>query len=288
MDVHFKERWLCLMGFSKCVFRLRRGLQMKTGRKIAMMVFAVFAASALIQTTALRSRGQDTSMPPSQKVQDTDDAPIADYAASNVVADSPQDASRKEKGKLYDRQGIVRDRDTGGKPIVTFSHWDQWVPAIPAAKSSLIVTGEVVNAHAYLSNDRTGIYSEFTLRVEEVFKDNSGASVVPGGVVSMEREGGRVKFPSGRVVRYITAGRGMPRKGRSYIFFLELTEQRYSILTAYELRGGRVYPIDGEAAPEGRRWAGDVYKGIDAMQFLNEVRTSIAQSPTASEEGALK
>jgi hypothetical protein len=42
--------------------------------------------------------------------------------------------------------------------------------ALPTHISNAVVIGEVTDAKAYLSEDRTSVYSEFTIRVGEVLK----------------------------------------------------------------------------------------------------------------------
>jgi hypothetical protein len=137
----------------------------------------------------------------------------------------------------------------------------------------------VVDAQAYLSDDKTGVYSEFSVRIEEVLKNDSLTPSFPGSLVVAERYGGRVRFPSGRVTFYGNREQGMPRQGGRYIFFLERSDQQYSILTAYELLSGRIYPVDGSNAP-GRDSAysvGAAYENADATRFRNEVQRAITE-----------
>jgi hypothetical protein len=125
----------------------------------------------------------------------------------------------------------------------------------------------VVDAQAHLSNDKTGIYSEFTVQIREVLK---GSPVLkPVDLITVQREGGAVRFPSGRVQEYRIANQGFPSAGRSYVLFLNHndTSEDYSVLTAYELHKGRVLPLDN--AEQFR-----VYKDADASSFLSAVRES--------------
>lgn len=268
---------------------------MRSKSRIPLLVFTLLALAGLVLTTSLRSWGQSDPTSVSQKTKDEDHIPITDYDASildETTASSAQArALRRDTGKRYDTgvKGVIKDRDTGGRPVLTFSDWDTRLPAIPAAKSDVVALGEVINSQAYLSDDKTGVYSEFTVRVEEILKDNNVTSILPGSLIVTERRGGRVKFPSGRVLRYGVAGQGLPRNGRRYAFFLERNDQQYFILTAYELQSGQIHPLDGASALGGGRWAGDSYQGVDATQFLNEVRGIVAKSTRiAHDEGAVK
>lgn len=73
----------------------------------------------------------------------------------------------------------------------------------------------------------------------------------------------------------------MPRVGVRYIFFLKSSEfeNDYSIVTAYELKGGRVYPLDGYRNYQKTvRPPFDAYEGRDEKSFLGDVRTATLNS----------
>ncbi|HXG66548.1 MAG TPA: hypothetical protein VNO70_15720 [Blastocatellia bacterium] len=152
--------------------------------------------------------------------------------------------------------------------------------ALPAAQSDAVVRGEVIDAQAYLSNDKTGIYSEFTVRIGEVLKDFQQAPIADDQQITVEREGGAVKFSSGRIQRYSIANQRMPRVGRQYVLFLKYNEEGkdYSILTGYEIRRGRVIPLDALA-----QFA--AYKNSEEVSFLNAVKDAIARPAQTSKGG---
>ena len=70
----------------------------------------------------------------------------------------------------------------------------------------------------------------------------------------------------------------MPGVGQRYLFFLERNPEQYTILTAYELRSGRVRPLDGKNAPGGENseWLGNAYAGTDESKFLLNVEREVA------------
>lgn len=51
--------------------------------------------------------------------------------------------------------------------------WDVRLPAFPIDQSSAILIGKVTSAAAYLSPDRTNVYSEFEVDVEQVFNSST-------------------------------------------------------------------------------------------------------------------
>jgi hypothetical protein len=142
-----------------------------------------------------------------------------------------------------------------------------YVPALPTGQSDLVVLGEVTSSNGHLSNDRTGAYSEFAIHINDMLKGDSRLS---GSSIVAVREGADVQLPTGRIIRYEIVHQGMPRIGRRYVFFLKYNEQGndYAILTGYELRKNRVFPLD-EVGPF------ITYKKADEGIFLNLVRQAI-------------
>lgn len=253
------------------------------GKRFLLFAVLVVFASMLVLQNSLLSLGQDD--PKRQRQGQASEIPIVDYEAKPSGARTQQaqqgdaDAARKSKGRRHDKELAVRDLDAGGNSVLAFSHWDATLPALPVGRSGLVVVGQVVEAKAFLSNDNTGVYSEFSVSIEQVIKNNSSAPVFHGDLVSAERRGGRVRFPSGRVTAYGNRGQGMPSVGQRYVFFLERNPEQYTILTAYELRSGKVYPLDGKDAPGGAdsEWAGNAYKETDESKFLHDVEREVAR-----------
>lgn len=265
--------------------------------KQALSFIAVTIPIMVALTLAVSAGGwnQSDSTSVSQKIKEIDHIPIVDYdiSTSTVDVDPQARALREAKDERYATRlkGVIADRGAGHTPILASSPYTAPLPALPVGRSVVIVLGEVINAQAYLTGDKTGIYSEFTISIEEILKGDSLTPVVPGSSVVTERYGGRVKFPSGHVALYGIRGQGLPGQGRHYVFFLERLDQQFSILTAYELRSGRVYPLDGKGAPGGEtgNWAGDAYHEADATQFLGEVRDAVTKHAlTAPVKGAVK
>lgn len=157
--------------------------------------------------------------------------------------------------------------------------WEAGLSALPVDKSHAVIIGEVIGAEAYVSNDKTGVYSEFTVRVGEVLKNKSNVPIVIGNAVDIERPGGRVEFPSGQTALVFTRAQGMPRIGKRYVFFLshDFPLQGHQnndlyILTGYELRAGRIIPLD---EPSGHPIT--AYKGRDVASFLEDLRAALAK-----------
>jgi hypothetical protein len=254
------------------------------------ILLVVTMVSLWLSAWAIASPSQQDAKATRAKItkQATDHIPIVDYENSVSIStdsDPRARALRTAKGKHYATRvkGFIADRDSGERSILAFRYLGP-LPALPVGRSAVIALGEIVDAQAYLSDDKTGVYSEFSVRIEEVFKNDNLAPLFPGSLVVTERYGGRVRFRSGHVILYGNREQGFPRQGGRYVFFLERNDQEYLILTAYELLSGRVYPLDGKSAPggEGSDWAGDAYLEVDPARFLGDLKRALSEySPTS-------
>jgi hypothetical protein len=66
--------------------------------------------------------------------------------------------------------------------------------------------GTVGAGQAYLSNDKRRLYSEFKVELQDVLKSPTGPYLMAGDSIDVQREEGKVKLPSGKVlVRAATA-----------------------------------------------------------------------------------
>lgn len=241
-------------------------------KTIALLLFvpAIVLLSSMIAKQKLfvtAAQGQETeSMLPVVNFEDTE------------PADPKEKAKRHEINKRYDHQSgeAIKEAPYSLERIWS-AHWAREVSAIPVSQSDVILIGTVVNAQAYLSTDKTGVYSEFAVDVGEVLK---GIGKVSNSIISAERFGGAVRFPSGVVQKYRTQGQGMPGPGRRYLLFLKKLDQddEFSLLTGYELRGEKIVPLDGGNEEGTERLPFDAYRGAQVAPFIRLVRESITQA----------
>ncbi len=152
-------------------------------------------------------------------------------------------------------------------------------PAIPARRSDAIIIGEVINGEAHLSEDKVSIYSEFAVKNLETLKNITPEPFNTGKPIIISRDGGGVRLPSGKVIFVLSLDKPMPKVGRIYLFFLKYSnETEFSIITAYELTQGQVFPLDG-LIPTGvvvRQYAGhQSFRGAPEANFLNQVKEAI-------------
>ncbi len=260
--------------------------------KLLRLITVLTLSGMALSPTALAiaSDPQRDSQTASQEPVDESELPIVDFTISE-----PTDVGKNSLRKLRNKRHDISNRTVDVEPFVLredsapvllqlqASHAPA-EPAFPIAQSDTIVIGEITDARAYLSNDRTSVYSEFTLRLNEVLRNGSTAALNPGMLVTTERPGGRVRFPSGKVLlRGGLYGRKMPRTDRQYVLFLKhnVEADDFSIVTGYELRAGCVFPLDGTPAGENQspQFANyGRYKAADESAFLAELRQFIGRN----------
>jgi hypothetical protein len=159
------------------------------------------------------------------------------------------------------------------------THWPA-EPAFPVT-TDVIVIGTVREAKAYLSTDRTSIYSEVSLSIEEILKAAPQHRLRINGRVTADRFGGAVRFPSGKILRQGSVGRNIPTLGHRFLLFLKDTEEGgLSIVTGYELTGKEVIPLDGL---EGNN--DSVYKNYEKLRHTSEASLLEAVRKAINENG---
>jgi hypothetical protein len=250
-------------------------------RKVLILLVVIAVFTVVLRTSPRGQRSVPPQPLPQGKVEvDKEQWPMTDYNAPEP-GDPVKRDKRRARNAHHDKEETVREPDMrpGHASETTMTtDWEVRLPELPAYQSDAVIVGEVLDAGAYLSNDKTGVYSEFTIKIADVLKSDS-SHLTQGSSLVAERLGGRVRFPSGGILPVTVRGQGMPRVGRRYVFFLKRIDQgqAYDILTGYELRAGKVSPLDGRRATGGGHpWAFDKYEGWDEGAFMDAVCIEIA------------
>lgn len=249
---------------------------MKENRIIGWgVVLLIFLTTLLLTIGNFSSFGQTNTLQEQDRKgsEDLTKYPVVDF-------DSPEPANilereeRRLKNARYDKKGFVLKKvhpDTDGVSV------DYETPPslpIPTIESNLIIVGRILDAKASLSNDKSGIYSEYTIQIGSILKANGSSATLLGGKIKIDRPGGIVHYPDGKKVIYFVSGKNLPRVGSEYLFFLVSDQQspNYEILTGYELRNGKVNPLDitGQFTE---------FKDSTPMDFINAVRSKIRSTP---------
>ena len=219
----------------------------------ALLALILVVGTALAFSTSNRT---PPSQPSAQKQQDQakwkarEDEKKKQFPVAEFNEPEPTDPlkrdQRKQKQKRKNGLRLVMQNpepDSGGGLLLPHNQFD--FPGLPVEQSAVIVIGDVLQSEAHLSEDKTGVFSEFTIRLVDVLKADSS---LPGSEMIVERLGGYVRYPDGRKLLYRVGTGGMPRVGARYLFFLKPTpELDYSILTAYEFGDKAVIALDSSA-----------------------------------------
>jgi hypothetical protein len=233
-----------------------------------------------IVSYAQSSRTNSASKPAQTAV----DGPVIDFPAS-AAADSSaalgaigdDREKRRAKSASYDRQNSLPIKEEPGIwPVNLSSHWWLHLPALPVTQSDAIAVGAITGNRAFLSNDKHAVYSEFSLWVEQVLKDGT-QSINPGAVITTTRFGGIVRFPSGTKYVYRLSRQAWPVTGSRYVLFLRKNQSGdFDIVTGYELREGKVEPLDGTDVPGALPF--QKYAGTPEPALLDAIKSALATS----------
>jgi hypothetical protein len=140
--------------------------------------------------------------------------------------------------------------------------------------SNAVVIGTVLSGKSHMNSAHNNVYTDYQIRVDEILKPDKTANLTVGQPLVASRTGGKIRFPSGHITDFFIQGRGLPKVGSQYILFLkktspDLSEYRIGWPSSYELKDGKVYPLDD---------ANQEYEGFSASAFLGLVRDTIAAS----------
>lgn len=246
---------------------------MSRHKKTSLLVITLALAAAVPPALYPRlgsSLAQVTSQEPDGEL------PVADYNAPEP-ADKVRRDKRRARGRKHDKATFSVDPSLGENVQVESSHWFYGLPALPTAQSAVVVIGEVVGANAFLSPDKSGVYSEYGVRISEVLKTDD-ATISRDCTIDVERHGGRVRLPSGQIQKYVVLNQGALRVGQKYALFLRRNQHDLQVITGYELGRNKVKPLDSVTLFER-------YKDADVQVFLEELRRAISfpESPPGNE-----
>jgi hypothetical protein len=156
-----------------------------------------------------------------------------------------EDKARAAKSTRYNGGGC--DLTVPGQDCFFEQFAPGALPLIPVKESAFVLLGRVTKVQPYLSADRTHIYTETTIQIEEMFKSPERFSLPSDQTLVADQIGGAMRTASGRVLR--DGSRidflGQAYVGGRYVFFLRQVHEGkdLEILRAYELRDGKVFKL---------------------------------------------
>jgi hypothetical protein len=227
-----------------------------------LLLFVVVMSAVFSRATVKKQQSENP---------DFSNFPIVDLAAPSP-AESKAKAIRDFKARKYSKKyGKAIGEETD--QIFSTSDWDLRLPALPVQRSAAVIIGTVCRADAYLTPDKTGVYSEFAVKVDSILKEDPKKQLTGGDTITLERKGGRVRMPSGKIAVSWTNHQDMPKVGSRYVFFLthdfEVAGDTYDdfyLLTGYELKDGKVFPLD-----KSPKQSVLDYKGTAESSFLTDL-----------------
>jgi hypothetical protein len=200
--------------------------------------------------------------------------------SSELASDQERRVVRESRYKntypeITDPGNSPNSTEPGEDAVMTIHDYVGPLDPFPVAPSAAIVVGTVLSGKAFVSKDRTFVYSDYQVRVDRVLKQDASASLAVGEQIVVSRGGGTIHFPSGHIRNYLNNGEGFPAIGSQYLFFLDkpnFPEHEYEqiIGSLYHLSGGKVHPLDDEQLGP--------FDDMSEWDFLSKVEQAIAKS----------
>jgi hypothetical protein len=152
---------------------------------------------------------------------------------------------------------------------------------IPVSGSTATIVGTVTSGSTFITKDHTYVYTDYTVRIDQIILPDKAATLSVGSQVIVAYEGGAIHFPSGHIKNVLIQGHGFPEIGGQYVLFLlkpiaRFPEYETTLDSGYQIKNGRVYPLDD---------VNSQYVGVDYAEFLGEVQKAIV---AAREKGAIR
>lgn len=231
---------------------------------LAILVFVTL--SITIGSVPSQSQ-QNIAKPTASGTPDFSKYPVAELNAPTIT-NPAEKALREIKGKRYDTRPMIMGSPGPNDTMILI--WDAEIepPAVPADQSKLIVLGSFIDSKGFVSNNRSSIYSEYSLRIQKLLKNESTNARDIGDVITVDRPGGILRYPTGQQILYRYNWLDLPELNTQYIVFLDKDgdEQNpnYRVITAYRLKDGHIFPLD-----HGKDF--DELTGLDEKTFVNRI-----------------
>lgn len=234
--------------------------------------------TGILLIMTLNSHSQNVGRPQAPPDIDFKNFPIADFNEPSPAEPRARMARDSKSKKFNSPAKAISESST---QIFTVMDWERGLPAFPVQRSSAVVIGRVIEAKAYLSEDKAAIYSEFVVHIDSVLKNDERCPIQPDSSLVVGREGGRVRLPSGKLVVSWINHQNMPKVGGKYALFLTHEFPRggdagndFYIVTGYELANGNVALLDD--IPSGHPIA--AIKGKSESSFVKDLLSALTSS----------
>ena len=247
------------------------------GFTLTIIFAAITLGLTLVAWSGSANQGGSQEANKQQENTPTNDVPVLDLKHAETTGSDQLNGRKRRNSLKQDRK--IAELPSNVEPLATNAHTFVLLPPLPVEQSNAIILGKVTERRALLTDDRLGIYSEFSISIEEIFKDDQNLFRV-GGVVVASRPGGAVRFASGRTQTYTIFNQGYPQKDKVYVLFLRRDEDGdYSIQTGYEVTGVVVQPLDGKRdLPKNESDVQfGIFRGVTLESFRNALQKALQQ-----------
>lgn len=114
---------------------------------------------ATVLSSFSRTRISQSPYSTQERDKEEDKTPVVSFESEEPVNSSDR-ALRYAKGRRYDKSARAPFNELHPETTEVFivNHWSANLPALPTAESDAVIQGKIVDAKAYLSNDKTGAY----------------------------------------------------------------------------------------------------------------------------------
>jgi hypothetical protein len=211
-------------------------------KKSLFIAASMFVGLIGLLRSPLRGQVSSPSSPSSPPMYNA--GPVTDY---NLALPNSGDVIQFRRGERYNiaDTSVAELGENSEARLWTLpsSHFKK--DPMPFASSDVVV-GTVSAAQTHFSNDRRDIYSEFKITIQDVVKNSANPYLRVGNSVDIQRPGGAVRLPSGKVLTRAVYANSMPQIGGRYLLFLKYdpSTDDYAVLMGYELDGDEVYRLD--------------------------------------------
>jgi hypothetical protein len=161
-----------------------------------------------------------------------------------LPSDPTERKLRLKKNSRYTGGVCNLMEDVPGRVCIE-QYYPRGTTVMPIEETDFSALGTVTSLKTYLSSDRTRIYTEISLKIEEAFRIPKRSRLENGGTVVIDRLGGAVRLSSGRVVCDETTVDylGRTREGGRFVLFAKWIHHQkdLTLIRGYEIRDGRVF-----------------------------------------------
>jgi hypothetical protein len=144
-----------------------------------------------------------------------------------------------------------------------------------ACDADAVIVGRVTGITTHPTEDQTFVYSNNTVRIEEVLKDNPAAPILADTDLTVIRSGGTIKIGGRKIIARDQSLLPLA-PGQRYVLFLQFVPER-NVYAANESRGSFlltnvIIKLTKEQLPK------ELESGNDATTFVAEVRGAAADA----------